>query len=95
MAPTGLPDLDAEVAALSAVKRAISRGDGQRAWRLLRRYDDRFPKGALYQERAVAAIAADCLIGQRARADARSQSFLSRWPDSPLAARVRRGCPNP
>jgi outer membrane protein assembly factor BamD (BamD/ComL family) len=78
-----------EVAALDAVRTASNIGAWNDAQRLLSKYHEKFPKGALGAEAEVLAI--EALVGAGRTADARRsvQHFLMRRPNDPQATRVR------
>lgn len=84
--------LKEETALLAAANAALGRGDVTRALALLEDYDRRPKSGVLAEERMVTGILAACSAGRvdAARADARQ--FHTRWPRSPLAARVDGSC---
>lgn len=71
---------------------ATRRGEPTRALALLDEAARRFGEGALLPERAAARVLALCADAQRAQARREADAFVARWPDSPLAARVRRAC---
>lgn len=86
------PTLSEETALLREVNGAINRGDGARALALLAQYDRRFKGGRLWPERSAARVLALCLAGRRAAAEAEAARFVSRWPRSPLLARLHDSC---
>jgi hypothetical protein len=92
-APTPTPDLlKAETAALREAQQALRTGDPGRALSLISQQNSRFSEGLLQQERAAARIMALCQLGRTAEARAEVVEFASRWPKSPLLARVRNAC---
>jgi len=86
-ADAGLRD---ELALLEAVSRATKAGNGALALSQSLEYKRRFPRGKLALEAQVLHIEALALAGNRAEASRLAQSFLKRYPDSPVAARIRR-----
>ena len=78
-----------EVAALDAVRTAANIGAWNDAQRLLGKYRERFPNGALNAEAEVLAIEALVGAGRSAEAQRSAQRFLSRRPNDPQATRVR------
>ena len=86
-AHAGLRD---ELALLEAVSRATKAGNGALALSHSQEYKRRFPRGKLALEAQVLHIEALALAGNRAEASRLAESFLKRYPDSPVAARIRR-----
>lgn len=86
-ADAGLRD---ELALVEAVSRATKAGNGALALSQSLEYKRRFPRGKLALEAQVLHIEALALAGNRAEASRLAQSFLKRYPDSPVAARIRR-----
>jgi hypothetical protein len=86
-APAGLRD---ELALVEAVSRATKAGNGALALSQSLEYKRRFPRGKLALEAQVLHIEALALAGNRTEASRLAQSFLKRYPDSPVAARIRR-----
>ncbi|HXJ23934.1 MAG TPA: hypothetical protein VMT03_27320 [Polyangia bacterium] len=83
-------DLRAEIALLDAARAAVADGADGRALALLRRYDLRYPTGTFRPESTALRIEALARLGETGRARALAADFLAAYPDSPLAARVRR-----
>ncbi|HEY6727177.1 MAG TPA: hypothetical protein VI197_24250 [Polyangiaceae bacterium] len=79
-----------ELALVEAVSRATKAGNGALALSQSLEYKRRFPRGKLALEAQVLHIEALALAGNRAEASRLAQSFLKRYPDSPVAARIRR-----
>jgi hypothetical protein len=87
------PDgLQAEIAGLRAVQRALRNGDGTTALDLLDRQDVVYAHGALQEERAAARVLALCEGGSVTQARTQATWFERRWPGSALVARVRSSC---
>ncbi|MBN2197096.1 MAG: hypothetical protein JW751_30100 [Polyangiaceae bacterium] len=81
--------LDAEVAALHGVRRALDQGSPGVALQQLDRYGRTFPRGGLAFEAAVLRVQALVLQGDRAGAELLARSLLARSPDGPHARRIR------
>ncbi|MEM6991473.1 MAG: hypothetical protein AAF721_13275 [Myxococcota bacterium] len=87
--PKAKPDLGASLAAIQKANAALSRGDAAEALAHLR--PKAVCRGGLAQDcRALRAIAA-CALG-RAKASSRAQQFLTKYPTSIYADRVRKSC---
>jgi hypothetical protein len=84
-----------EAKLLAAAQRALNAGNARRALRWLAEHRERFAGGALAQEREAAQVFALCALGRAVDAQRHAQRFVDHWPDSPLGARVRAGCPKP
>jgi hypothetical protein len=84
--------LKEETALLGAANAALARGDVKQAQALLADYDHRPGAAMLSQERAVTGILAWCAAGQADAARAAARQFRTRWPRSPLGARVDGSC---
>ena len=83
------PGLSDEVAALERARRALSEADNATALKALSEYDRQFSQGTLGPEAEVLRIEAVLRNGNKAAGKALGQRFLARFPNSPLAARVR------
>ena len=81
--------LAAEVSRIDAARTANSEADYDEAIRLIERYHQDFPKGALAPDADVVALEAVAAKGERAEVRRRAVLFLSRYPGDPHAARVR------
>ncbi len=77
---------------LEEAQSALRSGDSLVALALLRRLDQRFPKGALREERAAAEVLALCQSDLSGEAAGRGRAFLAKYPHSVYAARVRAAC---
>lgn len=84
------PTLSAELRLLARAQRALRSGEASEALALAHEHAERFPDGALGEERAGIEALARCMLGDRSQAAARS--FLARAPSSPLSTRVRKEC---
>jgi len=82
-------ELAQEVALLSAATSALRAGRAQETLNLLHQHQERFPYGALSQERRSAQAQALCLLGNRPAAEAVLRTLS---PSSPLTARAKRAC---
>jgi TolA-binding protein len=81
--------LAAEVSRLDAARVAIARGAYDDALRLIAGFHEDFPGGALAAEADVVALEALAGKGDHAEVARRTQSFLTKHPNDPHAARVR------
>lgn len=79
-----------ELALVEALSRAVKAGNGSLALAHSADYKRRFPRGKLGLEAQVLHIEALALAGNRSEAARLAQGFLKRYPDSPIAARIRR-----
>ena len=84
----------AEVELLQRAQKALQANDASAALALLNEHAQRFPNGALAEERDAARVLALCGAGRQADAASAGAAFLSAHPDSPLASRVRSSCAN-
>lgn len=81
--------LQAEGEALDRARSALRAGDPRRAEQLLDHASSEFSGGMLVQEREALAIETLWALGKRDDARARARRFLTEFPSSPYAARVR------
>lgn len=88
--PDGAPALVEENRLLREARVAARSGAAQRALALLHELDARFPRGALLQEREVLRIQTLEQSGSTAKAAARAQAFLRRYPQSPYSKSLKR-----
>lgn len=86
------PSLTQESRALAEVQAALGAHDARKALQLLATQDRLFAAGALGQERSAARVFALCKAGRTSEAEAAKTTFLSRYPESPLAKRVGAAC---
>jgi hypothetical protein len=82
------PALAAEVAALDAVRGAISGRMYLRALRLVDDYHQAFPAGQLAPDADALRIEAHAARGDRSAAERHAAAFLARYPNTPHAARI-------
>jgi len=78
-----------ELALVITARSTLEEHDLASCIRAVDRYDARFPSGVFAQEISVLRIEALVASGERARAVALAQQFLTRTGDSPYAERVR------
>ena len=83
-----LSTLAAEVSRLDTARVAIVSGDYDEAMRLIARYHEDFPNGALAPDADVVALEAAAAKHDRAEVARRAASFLARYPNDPHTARV-------
>jgi hypothetical protein len=91
-APSSSGTLAEEVRMLEEAQAALRSGDSLVALALLRRLDQRFPRGELREERAAAEVLALCANDLSGEAVGRGRAFLAKYPHSVYAARVRAAC---
>jgi hypothetical protein len=84
--------LAAETALLEGARAALGRGDSEAALRALSEHAQRFPQGALVEERLASQVFAFCGLGRRADAARAAAELLRRAPASPLRGRVQASC---
>jgi outer membrane protein assembly factor BamD (BamD/ComL family) len=84
--------LDEELKLLSGARAALKRGEATGTIERLEEHERRFPAGALGMEARALWVDALCEAGRREAAQEAADAFLKRWPDSPLAVRVRGAC---
>jgi hypothetical protein len=87
--------LQAETADLHQAQAALWSGNAALALGLLNAQDGKYRSGLLQQERSAARVLALCQSGNVTDARAESAQFEKRWPNSPLAIRVRSACAAP
>jgi hypothetical protein len=78
---------------LDAARTAIARGAFDDALRLIGEYRRTFPGGALAADAEVIAI--DSMTARHEDVTAHADRFLSRFPNDPHAARIRKLSSNP
>jgi hypothetical protein len=87
---TATPSTLAEqVSRLDTARVAITSGDYDEAMRLIERYHDDFPDGALAPDADVVGLDAAAAKDDRAEVGRRARSFLARYPNDPHTARVK------
>ena len=84
------PDVEEEIRLLDQARSAVRGGSSSQALALLKRYEQRFPRGQLRQEVAVLRMEALYQSGDKERASALGRKFLSEHPNSPHVERVER-----
>lgn len=84
--------LSEEMTLLKQAKLALSRGDATRSLTLLDQHAERFPRGALRQERDALRVVALCEEGELARGREAASRFLQEHAGAALAERVRAAC---
>jgi outer membrane protein assembly factor BamD (BamD/ComL family) len=77
------------VAALDRARSALRDGNSIEALRLVDDYEARYPAGAFLQEAEAVRIEALIKQGDSSGAQAAATRFLTRYPSSPHAARIR------
>jgi len=91
-AAPGTDGLAEEARLLGTAQRALSRGQPAKAERFLAVHRERFPAGALAQERDAAWVLTLCELGQRREAELARRAFKKAWPGSALSSRVQQTC---
>lgn len=86
------PVIAAEVAALSAARRALARGDPESALAVVSALDQGDAALSLAPERSALEVAALCALGRVDAARSKAARFVARFPDSPLGAKVAGLC---
>ncbi|HET6335836.1 MAG TPA: hypothetical protein VFG30_21570 [Polyangiales bacterium] len=81
-----------ELRLMRAASAALATNDIQRTLDLLSQHAERFPDGALREERRALRVISLCKQGRSHFALAERDEFLSSSPRSPLTARVREAC---
>jgi hypothetical protein len=81
-----------ELRLMRAASTALAANDIQRTLDLLSQHAERFPAGALREERRALRVISLCEQGRSHFALAERDEFLSSSPRSPLTARVREAC---
>lgn len=81
--------LTREVARLQRARSSLVAGSPSAALEALNGYAREFPSGALRAEAAALRVEAVAALGNRALAQSLASEFLTRFPSSPLSARVR------
>jgi outer membrane protein assembly factor BamD (BamD/ComL family) len=74
------------------VQRALRDGRPDEALRLLAEQERKYARGALHEERAASRVIALCAAGRVAEGRRARDRFLSSYPNSPAADRVRASC---
>jgi TolA-binding protein len=84
-----------ELKLVAAAQAAVQSGNHESALRLLQHHAQRFPTGALAEEREAALVDALCGVGRKVEAAATAERFVARFPGSPRSSRVRAACAEP
>jgi hypothetical protein len=87
--PNSASTLLEESRLLQRARESVRRGDAPRALAALREEHARFPNGLLDQERRALVVEALWASGNHQGARVEANAFLTVYPNSPLAARVR------
>jgi hypothetical protein len=90
--PEGSSTLGEEVTLLRRAQRTLREGDPAGSLALLDWMKERYPSGALAEERTVARVLALCSAGKDAQARGVAGRFLAKHPGSVHAARLRSTC---
>ena len=85
-------DLAGETALLSAANSALARHDIAHAAALLAAYDRQRAPSLLGEEREATGILVACAAGRPGAARTAAARFRTRWPRSPLLARIESSC---
>ena len=88
---TKLSTLGQEIALIERARKALLAHAPGQAIQILREHADKFPKGAMAQERRALHAIAGC-ERDGAAGESRAQRFLSDHPTAALAERVRKAC---
>jgi hypothetical protein len=94
-AAADVSSLAQELKLVAAAQAAVRSGNHRSALRLLQRHAQRFPTGALSEEREAARVDALCGVGRKVEAAAAAERFVARFPRSPRSSRVRAACAEP
>jgi hypothetical protein len=86
------PDPEPELRALREARDDLRAGRPASAYRRLEEFDRHNPAGMLAPERSALSAIALCQAQPGREAQARAAQFLRRWPESPLAGRVKSAC---
>ena len=81
-----------EVALLRSARAEIQAGRPAAALRILSDHGERFPRGALEEERRALEAIASCQLRPGAESRARAEVFFRTHPQSPMTERVRAAC---
>lgn len=90
---TASSQLEQELKLLSAAREGLKSGNATLAMERVQEHERRYPAGILVMEARALGVDALCAAGRREAAQEAAEVFLKRWPESPLAARVRSACP--
>lgn len=84
-----------ELELIRGAQRLLNRNDPRAALTLLTEHAQRFPSGALWEEREASRVFALCKLGNAPAARASAEAFVKRAPHSPFVERVRAACQAP
>jgi TolA-binding protein len=90
LAPRRTIELREEIALMDQARAALRSGSPKSALEHLEQYRSRFPSGSFGQEAQALRIEAIASNGNITRASTLAKAFLSRYPNSPHSARLRR-----
>jgi hypothetical protein len=85
-------DIEGEAQLLGDANAALGRGDAAGALARLGEHANKYPSGALRQEREGLTIVALCQAGRQSEGRAAAERFLSRTSKSAMATRIREAC---
>jgi len=91
-APSPADSLQAERALLAKANAALRDGNPDAALAALGEHQKKFPRGVLEEERAATTVLALCATGRASEGKKSRDRFLTAWPRSVHAARVRAAC---
>ena len=80
---------DEEIRLMGEARRALGRGNGQRALEALRRHLERFPKGQLRHDRDRSLVTAYCQLGRTADAKKAARRLPGEWQGCPETDKAR------
>lgn len=83
---------EAEAPLIAAAMRALVEGDATAALRELDRHRRLHPSGSMTEDREALRVSALCKAGRTVEATKLRNEFLTKWPSSPHASRVRAAC---
>lgn len=86
------PSIGEETSLLAGAQSALRAGDAKGALSLLERHRERYPSGALAEEREASRVLALCKLGRVAEARSAADTFVTAHPRSPAVPRVRAAC---
>ena len=93
--PSSARSIKGELELVRAAQQALNRGEPQAALALLAEHAQKFPSGALREDREALRVFALCRMGNAGAARTVADSFIRRAPQSPFADRVRGACRAP
>lgn len=94
--PQGAGSIAEELQLVQRAEQKLHKQQYRAALGLLERHQRQFgERGQLQPEATASRVTALCSLGRRAQGKKLQQSFLTRWPTSPLRARVLAACEDP